>query len=164
MTTPDLMDLPEQAIRAFERQSGLQVVVHDLAGNLGVFILPERFKHRSPACLAVKARHSCACEDFEITRLRQEVKNQPEGRYHRCHAGFTEWVVPAFLQGRLAWILFAGQARGRGDFRDLARDVRTTSDQASKTRACGPSTKSTPDACWNRCGSSAHVCWNGSGG
>lgn len=123
---PDMMEIPERAIQAFERQGGLQVVVHDLTATLGPFLQPERFKHRSPCCIAVKARHDWACVDFEITRLRAELPDFPEGRYHRCHAGFMEWVVPVFIKGRLAWVLFAGQRRAAGDYRHLLRDVRTT--------------------------------------
>lgn len=127
MNHPSLMEVPEWAIRAFEKQNDLRVVVHDLTATLGPFLEPERFKHHAPCCVAVKARHDWACVDFEITRLRGELPAFPEGRYHRCHAGFMEWVVPVFIKGRLAWILFAGQRRDTGDYRHLFRDVRTTS-------------------------------------
>lgn len=126
MTRPSLNDVPEQAIRAFEKHSGLQVCVHDLDSTFGTFLHPERFKHRGPACLAVKTRHEWACVDFEVTRLRGEAKHHLDGRYHRCHAGFVEWMVPSFVDERLAWILFAGQARTAGEFQHLVRDVRTT--------------------------------------
>ena len=120
------MEVPEWAIQVFEKQNDLRVVVHDLTTTLGPFLQPERFKHRAPCCIAVKARHDWACVDFEVTRLRAELPDFPEGRYHRCHAGFMEWVVPVFINGRLAWVLFAGQRRAEGDYRQLFRDVRTT--------------------------------------
>lgn len=128
MLRPDLLEIPEQAMRAFERQSGLQVVVHELVPGLGPYVEPERFKHRSPACLAVKARHNWACVDFDVTRLRPTLRDTPEGRYHRCHAGLVEWVVPVFLRQRLAWVLFAGQARTAGEFGHLRHDIRSTAD------------------------------------
>lgn len=127
MNHPSIMEVPEWAIQVFEKQNDLRVVVHDLTAMLGPFLQPERFKHRAPCCIAVKARHDWACVDFEVTRLRAELSDFPEGRYHRCHAGFMEWVVPVFIKGRLAWILFAGQRRDTGDYRHLFRDVRTTS-------------------------------------
>lgn len=126
MGNPDFSDTPERAIQAFEQHSGLQVVVHDLGSTLGPFLQPERFRHRSPCCIAVKARHDWACVDFEITRLREELPDFPEGRYHRCHAGFVEWVVPVFLKGRLAWVLFAGQRRAARQFPGLILDGRAT--------------------------------------
>ena len=128
------MGNPEWAIRAFEKLSYLQVVVHDLSSTLGLFLQPERFKHRSPCCIAVKARHDWACVDFEITRLRKDILRSPEGRYHRCHAGFMEWVVPVFINDRLVWILFAGQSRTTGDYRHLVRDVRSTPINAAQSR------------------------------
>jgi AraC-like DNA-binding protein len=120
------MEAPEWAIQVFEKFSGLQVVVHDLSATLGPFLQPERFKHRSACCIAIKARHDWACVDFEVTRLRAELPNYPEGRYHQCHAGLMEWVMPVFINKRLAWVLFAGQVRAAGDYSHLVRDVRTT--------------------------------------
>ena len=121
------MEVPEWAIQVFEKQNDLRVVVHDLTATLAPFLQPERFKHRAPCCIAVKARQDWACVDFEVTRLRAELPDFPEGRYHQCHAGLMEWVAPVFIKGRLAWILFAGQRRTAGDYRHLFRDVRTTS-------------------------------------
>ncbi|MDR1281159.1 MAG: helix-turn-helix domain-containing protein [Opitutaceae bacterium] len=133
MEHPDLLEAPERAIRAFEKLSGLQVVVHDLASTLSPFLQPERFKHHSACCAAIKARHDWACVDFEIDRLRREIVEQPEGRYHRCHAGFVEWVTPVLVEGRIAWILFAGQRRATGRHRRLVHDIRATA--AGETRA-----------------------------
>jgi AraC-like DNA-binding protein len=140
MYQPSIMEVPEWAIQVFEKQNDLRVVVHDLTATLGPFLQPERFKHRATCCIAVKARHDWACMDFEMTRLRAELPDFPEGRYHRCHAGFMEWVVPVFIKERLAWILFAGQRRAEGDYRHLFRDVRTTAEtgvQAKALRATG---------------------------
>ena len=133
MHQPDLLETPEWAIRVFEKLTGLQVVVHDLSSTLAPFLQPERFKHRSPCCIAVKARHDWACVDFEVTRLRADLQRSPEGRYHRCHAGFMEWVLPVFIDDRLAWVLFAGQVRAVGNYQHLVRDVRTTPVNASQT-------------------------------
>jgi len=128
-TAPDLLQLPERAIRAFEGVTGLSVVVHDFSATLSPFLLPERFRHHSATCAAIKATHDWACTDFELTRLPRELQQMPEGRYHICHAGFVEWVMPVFHEDRLAWILFAGQRRAAGEFRQLGRDRRTTHSQ-----------------------------------
>jgi len=137
MHQPSLMEVPEWAIQVFEKQNDLRVVVHDLTATLGPFLQPERFKHRAPCCIAVKARHDWACVDFEVTRLRAELPAFPEGRYHRCHAGFMEWVVPVLIKGRLAWVLFAGQRRAEGDYRQLFRDVRATPGSEVPVRGMG---------------------------
>lgn len=126
MHEPNLWETPEWAIQVFENLTGLRVVAHDLNGTLGAFLKPERFEHRSPRCAAVKARHDWACREFEIDRLRKEIGDFPEGRYHCCHAGYLEWVVPVFLKDRLAWVLFAGQARANGRYEKLIQDVRKT--------------------------------------
>jgi len=111
MPAPDDWETPEHAIRAFEELTGLRVTLHDLTVPLWPYLSPERFKHHSPCCLAVKATHDWACMDFEMTRLRSDILSHPDGRCHQCHAGFVEWVMPALIEGKLAWIFFAGQAR-----------------------------------------------------
>ncbi len=126
MPPPDLWETPERAIAAFEKSTGLRVTVHDIGTPLWPYLPPERFTHRSPCCLAVKASRNWACIDFEVTRLRREILDVPDGRYHVCHAGFMEWVVPVFLGDVLAWIFFAGQARPAGIHRHLVRDSRST--------------------------------------
>lgn len=130
MHRPNLLETPEWAIQVFEDLTGLRIVVHDLNAKLGPFLPPERFRHRSPCCAAVKARHDWACMDFEITRLREQLLDSPEGRYHTCHAGFMEWVLPVFIKDRLAWILFAGQGTAAGPFQHLVRDIRQTTTKA----------------------------------
>ena len=100
---------PELAIEAFERIHGLNVTIHDLDGSLTPFLQPNRFYHRSPLCLAVKAQgHYNACSQFDVKHLRRELVGLPEGRVHICPAGLVEWVVPVFEQQLLRWVLFAG--------------------------------------------------------
>jgi AraC-like DNA-binding protein len=124
MLRPNLLETPEWAIQSFENLTGLRLVVHDLHGGLWPFLHPERLEHRAPCCVAVKARHDWACVDFEVTRLREEIAQWPDGRCHCCHAGFMEWVLPAFIDDRLAWIFFAGQRRPEGEYEYLVRDIR----------------------------------------
>lgn len=102
-------DIPECAIETFERIHHLNITIHDLTGDLSPFLKPYRFHHRSPFCLAVKARgHYASCLNFEIKSLRQDLAQLPEGRIHVCHAGLVEWTVPIFEKEKLGWILFAG--------------------------------------------------------
>ncbi|CAN5434166.1 hypothetical protein BH09VER1_BH09VER1_51990 [soil metagenome] len=133
MHQPDLLETPEWAIQAFEKLTGLRVAVHDLSASLWPFLQPERFRHRSACCVAVKARHDWACVDFEITRLHRDILDSPDGRFHTCHAGFMEWVLPVVINDRLAWILFAGQARATGPFQHLRHDIRRTSSKAPRS-------------------------------
>ena len=117
---------PEKAILAFEKVNDLRVVVHDLTSELSPFLAPERFRHCSPLCLAVKANRDWACNQSDIHNLRPAVKDFPEGRYHICHAGLLEWVVPVFIEDRLAWLLFAGQRRPKGTFLSLVQPSHPT--------------------------------------
>jgi AraC-like DNA-binding protein len=103
------LDTAERAIGMFERQHGLNVTIHDLVGNLSPFLRPDRFYHRSPLCLAAKARGSLgSCLEFEKNRVRQALATLPEGRVHLCPASLIEWVVPIFEAGKLAWVIYAG--------------------------------------------------------
>ncbi|MDR3708688.1 MAG: helix-turn-helix transcriptional regulator [Capsulimonadaceae bacterium] len=104
-----MYDVPEQAILAFERIHGLRVTVHDLTGSLWAFLAPDRHAHKNPLCGAVKMRDGgFYCSQLEVDELRTELPLFPEGRYHICHAGLVEWVVPVFQETKLAWVLFAG--------------------------------------------------------
>jgi len=98
----------EIAIAAFEQIHHLNVTVHDIVGTLGPFLAPNRFHHRSPICVAVKAQRPEACVHYDIVRVRRELVNLPEGRIHICHAGVVECVVPVFENEKLKWVLFAG--------------------------------------------------------
>jgi AraC-like DNA-binding protein len=103
------LEVPERAIQAFEKIHQLQVTIHDLRGSLGSAIIRERFQHRHPLCKCVKANggeHRCAT--FEILKVRANIHACPEGRYHVCHAGLVEWMVPVFDNLELEWVLFAG--------------------------------------------------------
>lgn len=121
--TLDIFEVPAQAISTFEKVSRLKVTIHDFSGSLRPFLAPEYFLHGQPLCMAVKASpYRAACYNLEIHRLRWEVLNQPEGRVHLCHAGLVEWVVPGLQDGRLIWILFAGQRTASPHLTKFQRD------------------------------------------
>jgi AraC-like DNA-binding protein len=110
------LDLPENAIRAFETWSGLRVTVHDIGRTLWQFLSPDRWIHRIGLCDAVKeSPHGARCIEFAMKRLRAEIPDYPDGRIHVCPAGLVEWVVPKFNEGALEWVFFAGvRYPGRG--------------------------------------------------
>jgi AraC-like DNA-binding protein len=141
MTGPEILSTPEMAIQSFEKVNDLHVVVHVLTRKLWPFLSPERFRHCSPLCLAVKITRDWACLDFEINRLRPAAAAFPDGRWHICHAGLLEWVMPVFIEGSLAWLLFAGQRRPKGAFHHLARDPRTTAPAYTARNAPPPVTE-----------------------
>jgi AraC-like DNA-binding protein len=103
------LDVPEQAIQAFEKIHDLQVTIHDLRGSLSSAISRDRSHHSHPLCHCVKAAGgNLRCTMFEVLQLRANIHLFAEGRYHLCHAGLVEWVMPVCDQLELEWVLFAG--------------------------------------------------------
>lgn len=101
------------AIASFERATGLSLTMHDLDGCVAPYLKSGQQRHDQPLCRLVKqSLEGWRCYDLEVTRLRQEWSQWPNGRIHRCHAGLIEWVVPMAWEGRLVGVVFAGQARG----------------------------------------------------
>ncbi len=118
----DFFEVPQYAIKTFEKIHDLRITVHDLAGTLWSFLPSDRFRHSAPKCHAVKSSPAGAkCLAFEGESLREALASQRQGRVHVCHAGFVEWVVPVFGDGRLMMVLFAGI---RTPGRDLVCAVR----------------------------------------
>lgn len=105
-----MLDLPELAIRNFERLTNLRVCVHDLVGRFAPVLDPGRSQHGGPLCLAAKTGpHVQRCWNFEVARFRTQLRQFPEGRIHRCHAGLIECVAPILLRNEPIAVLFAGQ-------------------------------------------------------
>lgn len=126
MEEPDLSHVPELAITAFERLSGLTVTVHDLDGRLSPYLPAGRFHHHAPLCAIVKTgAFGHACIDFSVTQLRPQIVKQRAGRVQVCHAGLVEWVVPVFHPSGddIRWLFFAGQ-RTAGRLKQVTRDAR----------------------------------------
>lgn len=126
------MSSPETAIHAFERIHRLHVTIHDLRGNLAPLLHDVRARHQHPLCRCVKAGGGeSRCVNFEMLRLRREAHTLAQGRYHVCHAGLVEWVLPVYRGAdglELEWMLFAGvRAPGPG-LRNAAREPLTRFD------------------------------------
>lgn len=105
----DLYLVPRTAIEAFEHATKLHVVIHDIGGQLYAYLPPDRFMHRQPICLAMKASHESDCVLFDVNVTRKALQELPNGRIQICHAGLVEWTVPLFLNEKLEWVIFAGQ-------------------------------------------------------
>lgn len=120
----DFFEIPELAIKTFETWSGLHVVVRDIEENKLVPYLPPCYvKHSQPLCAAIKgSQYRIKCHNFEWVFMRNEIIKFPHGRIHVCHAGLLEWIVPVFLDGELALMLFAGQRLAGPDLSDLYYD------------------------------------------
>ncbi len=105
-------DVPEAAIRNFEQIQNVRVTVHDIAGTIHMFLPPDRAMHTLPQCSAVKASGGQpSCMALEVYNLRPLASSVQDGRIHLCHAGLVEWALPAFVENRLEWIIFAGARR-----------------------------------------------------
>lgn len=100
---------PDHAIAAFEHFTRLRVTVYDLERSLAAHLPPGRFTHFYGLCRKVKySAQGDVCLRFALDELRSEIASFPEGRFHICHAGLIEWVVPVSEGKRLPYILFAG--------------------------------------------------------
>ncbi len=115
-------EVPEKAVAAFEKATGLRVCFHDVGQTLGPFLPPERFTHNNPFCSAVKAGWMQACTAFDGRLTHRELAARPEGRVQICHAGLVEWVVPLRFSGVIEGVLFAGQRRAGRGLSTAARD------------------------------------------
>ena len=103
------------SIAAFEACTRLTITVHDLDGSLLGLLDPEYSRHRHALCSLVKSSdqgHRCA--HFEVTNLRPQLAQWPQGRIHRCHAGVVEWLVPVRRGATTCALLFAGARRWAG--------------------------------------------------
>jgi AraC-like DNA-binding protein len=109
----------ETAIAAFERATGLTVVLHAPEDHRAALLPATRFLHLQPVCVAAKALHRARCTSFDGERLGQALRaaavSGPGGPVlvKCCHAGVVEWCT-AITPGS-PWRLFAGQRRAGAD-------------------------------------------------
>ena len=109
MTEPG--DIPQLAIIAFERLTGLAVCFHDPSRALWPFLPPNRFEHLNPLCHSIKMVRQPTCTAFDSTVVHGRALAEPDGMVKVCHAGLVEWVVPHLADGQLRWVMFAGVRR-----------------------------------------------------
>lgn len=103
--------LPERAVAAFERATGLHVVFHGLGGPLAAAFRPERTWHTGSLCRAVKHVRLEACMAFDVHLAHRIARSSPAVRLKVCHAGIVEWLVGVHVGGRAIAALYAGQRR-----------------------------------------------------
>jgi AraC-like DNA-binding protein len=127
----DATEVPEFAISAFERVSGLSVCIYDYSRTLWAYLPPQRFEHLNPHCTTVKTVRIASCLAFEATPLREALLQKPDGLVKVCHAGFVEFVVPLIEAGELRWVLFAGVRRPTAGLKNILAD-------SSKLARSGP--------------------------
>jgi len=108
------LSLPERAVVAFERASGLTVVFHDFASPLGAAFRPERSWHTGTLCRTVKHVRWNACMAFDVALAHRTVRADQQVRLKICHAGIVEWMVGIHAGGRVCAVLYAGQRRADG--------------------------------------------------
>ncbi len=119
----NLFEIPEISLSAFENITKLTITVHDLAQSIWRFLPPGRLYHQGPYCTPVKSGFLDArCRAFEVTRLRGELTEYPQGRVQVCHAGLVEWMYPVRRGEGTEWVLFAGQRTPGADLRSAFRD------------------------------------------
>lgn len=113
--------LPETAIAAFERATGLGVVLHAPDDHRAGLLSPERFLHQQPICATAKKAGLARCTAFDGLRTAASL-TMGEVRIKCCHAGIVEWVTAVPLGAGRWWRLFAGQRRpGPGLLPDLVQ-------------------------------------------
>ncbi len=105
----NILETPEKAIAAFERFTGLRVTIHDLERSLAPYLQPNRYAHYFGLCHKVKSSvYDPFCVCLEVDRVRRDAGGMPDGRWHICHAGMVDWVVPVIEDQKLVWMIFAG--------------------------------------------------------
>jgi AraC-like DNA-binding protein len=121
----------ETAIAAFERATGLTVVLYAPEDHRAGQLAPARFMHLQPVCVAAKGLRLARCSGFDGERSDQAGG---DGRVvvKLCHAGLVEWTTRVV---GTRWRLFAGQRRaGDGLAPDLAQRVEPASWRAELER------------------------------
>ncbi len=110
----------EQLLLRAGRGLGLLVCFHDRLHR--VAIRRELALHRSRFCRNIKRHHEVQCMAFDLQDTHQDLAGLPEGRIQTCPFGATEIVVPVFVGGVYAGVLFAGPCwirRGQAPDRSL---------------------------------------------
>lgn len=115
--------LPRTAIAAFEWATGLTVSVRDFRASLTPYLDTARTEHSTAYCQRAKASRHPACIALCAERVPAEITRWPQGAIKRCHGGAVELVLPVLVEGRLEWVLYAGQRRAAAGLRhDLGDD------------------------------------------
>ena len=118
------LSLPERAVTAFERATGLTVVFHNFGSPLGAAFRPERTWHTGTLCRTVKHVRLNACMAFDVELAHRTARGDAQVRLKVCHAGIVEWLVGIHAGGRACAVLYAGQRRAVGTLVGALEPVR----------------------------------------
>ncbi len=127
----DFFDIPEQAIRAFEKWSQLHVFVWDFERqHFYPYLSPQRINTSYPHCVAIQSSELVdKCTFFERQYVLERIGEHPEGLTKVCHAGLVEWCMPIFSEQRMVTILYAGQHTRSSSLAVALYDPQPTSDE-----------------------------------
>jgi len=102
-------DSLETACLYFEKNTNLNLTLHDLSGELWKYLAVTRFQHRHALCQKVKSGPKAQlCIKLELEEFRRVADQWKQGRLHQCHAGLSEIALPIFEEGQFIVVLFAG--------------------------------------------------------
>ncbi len=96
------------------RVLGLRLCYHDILHRTG---LPKSWlQHQNPACMSIKREHQPECGAFCGQQIERSISGLANGSIHVCPFGHTDIVVPVWLAGTLAGVLYAGVCwTGKGE-------------------------------------------------
>ena len=130
-TMAEPTSLPQRAVAAFERATGLTVVFHALGGPLAGVFSPERTWHTGSLCRMVKHLRFDACMAFDVDLAHRTARAGPEVRLKICHVGIVEWLVGVHVGGKTLAILYAGQRRAAGPLTGALEPLKRLSHRGS---------------------------------
>ena len=107
-----MLDIPENAIKCFEKWSRTSVTVFDFSTFFSPTLPQSRNWHLHRSCeLAKLADNSRQCVQIDRQTMKQEIWHYRQGCLKICHRNLLEWVVPVYSQEKLLCILEAGIRR-----------------------------------------------------
>lgn len=110
----------EGAIAAFCEATGLQLCVKLLRfrrrhPTVLEDVAARRNIHDSAFCRGVKRTLNERCKDCDLRLVPERCVSEGRQFTHVCHAGANEVIIPLFLDGTMAAVVYAGQFRVSDD-------------------------------------------------
>ena len=104
-----MFELPEKAIKCFEKWSNTTVSVHGYSKEYDLILDLKRTKHQHPFCMKFKTTNQGQhCRKIDMDELAAVISNYRNGGVKRCPAGVLEYFMPIFDGSSLQAIIFAG--------------------------------------------------------
>lgn len=123
-------DPMHEVVAALEKSTGLSFCLKIFDGSLsrGTMLNGGKMQnlHLTPFCLRVKADRNMQCRECDLREVPALCQKKRRPFWHVCHAGATEWIIPVFVEERLAAVAYLGQFRhGSGGPSELPQLSRT---------------------------------------